>query len=128
MVGPLVTLLPSWWPPTGYDPLTEDQVRELFAHLKTVVPPVMEDARRRIQSRIGDDPIEMHPETVRSLSRRRLGRVEVVPLVHLWARTGPDAVSVAIGIRADGQLAILEGTPERRQQEWRVWESGAWGQ
>ena len=29
---------------------------------------------------------------------------------------------MAIGIRTDGRLATLEGTPERRQQEWVLWE------
>lgn len=102
-----------WWPPAGNDRLTEDQGRELFAHLRIVVPPVMEDARRRIRERVGDEPIEIHPETIMSMAGRRLGSVEVVPLVHLWARNGEDTVSVAIGTLADGQLETLEGTPPR---------------
>ena len=117
-----VPTLPAWWPPTGYDPLTEDQVRELFRYLKTVMPPVMEDARRRIQAQVGDDPIRVHPMTVKDLAGRRLGYFRAVPLVHLAARDRDETVSVAIGIRPDGKLAILEGTPERRQQEWQVWE------
>ena len=41
---------PAWWPPSGYEELTEAQVRELFAYLRTVIRPVMDDARRRIQT------------------------------------------------------------------------------
>ncbi len=43
------------------------------------------------------------------------------------ARYRGKGVSVAIGIRADGRLATLEGTPERRQQEWVLWEPGVRG-
>lgn len=45
--------LPAWWPPSGYEEISEAQVRGLFAYLRTVVPPVMADARRRIQARVG---------------------------------------------------------------------------
>lgn len=38
--------LPAWWPPAGYEEITEAQARELFRYLRTVVPPVMADARR----------------------------------------------------------------------------------
>ncbi len=116
--------LPTWWPPSGYDEITEAQVRELFAYLRTVVPPVMADARRRIQDRVGDDPIQVWPKTVKQLAGRRLGDVDALQVVHLAARTRDETVSVAIGLRPDGRLAILEGTPERRQQEWQVWEPG----
>ncbi len=126
MVAPVVAImsvlaLPAWWPPSGYDEITEDQVRELFAYLRTVVPPVMADARRRIRDRVGDDPIQVWPTTVKDLAGRRLGYVDAVKIVHLAARTHDETVSVAIGLRPDGRIAILEGTPERRQQEWVVW-------
>ncbi len=118
--------LPGWWPP-GYDALTEDQVRELFAHLRTVVPPVMEDAERRIRAQVGDEPIRTYHPTVKVLTDRRLGYFTALTVVHLSARHGEDTVSVAIGIRPDGRLATLEGTPERRQQEWQVWEGPSGG-
>lgn len=114
--------LPAWWPPSGYTEITEDQVQELFAYLKTVVPAAIEDARRRIQARVGDDPIQVWPTTVKQLTGRRLGYFDALKIVHLSARTRDETVSVAIGIRPDGRLATLEGTPERRQQEWLVWE------
>ncbi len=113
--------LPTWWPPSGYEEITEAQVRELFAYLRTVVPPVMADARRRIQARVGDDPIQVSPTTVKQLAGRRLGDFDALKIVHLAARTHDETVSVAIGLRADGRLATLAGTPERRQQEWVVW-------
>jgi hypothetical protein len=84
----------------------------------------MADARRRIQDRVGDDPIQVWPKTVKQLAGRRLGDVDALQVVHLAARTRDETVSVAIGLRPDGRLAILEGTPERRQQEWQVWEPG----
>jgi hypothetical protein len=102
--------------------MTEAQVRELFAYLRTVVPPVMADARRRIEARVGDDPVQVWHKTVKDLAGRRLGYFDALKIVHLAARTRDETVSVAIGIRPDGRLATLEGTPERRQQEWVVWE------
>jgi len=56
--------LPTWWPPSAYEEITEAQVRELFAYLRTVVPSVMDDARRRIPDRVGDDPIRVWPTTI----------------------------------------------------------------
>lgn len=48
MVGWIVTIPElSWWPPAGYEPMTEKQVRDLFAYLRTVIRPVMTDAERR---------------------------------------------------------------------------------
>ncbi len=114
--------LPAWWPPSGYEEITEDQARELFAYLRTVVSPVMADARRRIQDRVGDDPIQVWPTTIKQLTGRRLGYFDAIKVVHLAARTRDETVSVAIGLRPDGRLATLEGTPERRQQEWVLWE------
>ncbi len=127
MVERLVTIaeLP-WWPP-GYEPMTDQQVRDLFAYLRTVIRPVMTDAERRIRERVGDEPIRRHHATVKSLANRRLGMFVALQVVHLSARNGEDTVSVAIGIRRDGRLATLEGTPERRQQEWIMWEPGAQG-
>jgi hypothetical protein len=114
--------LPAWWPPSGYEEITEAQVGELFRYLKTVMPPVMADARCRIQDRVGDDPIRVWPTTVKNLAGRRLGYFDALNVVHLSARDRDETVSVAIGLRPDGKLAILGGTPERRQQEWVVWE------
>ncbi len=56
----------------------------------------------------------------------RIGSVENRPALTRLAgkaRTGADTVSVAIGLRQDGQLVTTMGTPERRQQPWVVWES-----
>ncbi len=64
--------LPVWWPPSGSHKITETQVRELFAYLRTVMPPVMADARRRIQDCVGDDPIQVWPTTVKDLAGRKL--------------------------------------------------------
>jgi len=60
--------LPTWWPPAGSHEITETQVRELFTYLRTVVPPVMANARRRIQDRVGDDLIQVWPTTVTDLT------------------------------------------------------------
>ncbi len=93
-------------------------MRELFAYLRTVVPPVMEDGQRRIRERVDDERIQVHPETVKSLAGRRLGRVSVVPIVHLWARTGEDRVSVAIGIQWSISITGVE-SPVHSDQLWR---------
>jgi hypothetical protein len=83
----------------------------------------MDDARRRIRERVGNDPIRVDYATVKQLAGKRLGTIDVVTLVWLSARTGPDTVSVTIGLRNDGRLVTTMGTPERRQQEWFVWEA-----
>ncbi len=82
----------------------------------------MADARQRIQDHVGDDPIQVWPTTIKQLAGRRLGYFDALKIVHLAARTHDETVSVAIGLRPDGRLATLEGTPERRQQEWVLWE------
>ncbi len=71
---------------------------------------------------IGDDPIQIWPTTIKQLTGRRLGYFDAIKVAHLAARDRDETVSVAIGLRPDRRLAILEGTPERRQQEWQVWE------
>ncbi len=114
--------LPSWWPPVGSHEITEAEVRELFVFLRTVTRPVMADARRRIQERVGNDPIRVDYVTVERLAGKRLGTIDVVTLIWLSARTGADTVSVTIGLRNDGRVVTTMGTPERRQQEWEVWE------
>jgi len=65
--------LPAWWPPSAYEEIAEAQVRDLFAYLRTVVPAVMDDARRRIQDRVGDDPIQVWPTTVKDLTGTMIG-------------------------------------------------------
>ena len=50
------------------------------------------------------------------------GTLDALPLIWLSARTGPDRVSVTIGLRKDGRLATTMGTPQRRQQEWIGWD------
>ncbi len=111
-----------WWPPVGSHEITEAEVRQLFASLRTVTPPVMADARRRIREHVGDDPIEVDYVTVKRLAGKRLGTIDVVTLIWVSARDGADTVSVTIGLRKDGRLATTMGTPERRQQGWVVWE------
>ncbi len=111
-----------WWPPVGSHEITEAEVRQLFTYLRTVTPPVMKDARRRIREHVGNELIEDDHVMVGQLVGKRLGTVDVVRLVWLSARTGPDTVSVTIGLRKDGRLATAMGTPERRQQGWVVWE------
>ena len=59
----------------GSHEITEAEVRELFAFLRTVTRPVMADARRRIQERVGNDPIRVDYVTVRQLVGKRLGTV-----------------------------------------------------
>jgi hypothetical protein len=112
-----------WWPPVGSHEITEAEVRQLFAYLRTVTPPVMKDARRRIREHVGNESIEVDYVMVKQLAGKRLGTVDVVTLVWLEARTGPDTVSVTIGLRKDGRLVTTMGTPERRQQPWVVWET-----
>jgi hypothetical protein len=113
--------LPSWWPPVGSHEITEAEVRELFAFLRTVSRPVMADTRRRIRERVGNDPIRVDYVTVERLAGKRLGTIDVVTLIWLSARRGADTVSVTIGLRKDGRIVTTMGTPERRQQEWEVW-------
>ncbi len=48
---------------------------------------------------------------------RHLHAIEIVQRSTLHDE---DTGSVAIGLRPEGRLAMLEGTPERRQQEWVV--------
>ncbi len=117
---PTILELP-WWPP-GFTALTEAQVHELFAYIRAVIQPVMQDAERRIRNRVGDEPIRIHSVTLKGLTGRRLGHFTALQVVSLSARDRDETVSVAIGIRPDGRLATLEGTPERRQQEWVTWE------
>ncbi len=112
-----------WWPPVGSREITELEVRQLFAYLRTVTPPVMTDARRRIRERVGNDPIRVDYVTVERLAGKRLGTIDVVTLIWLSARTGADTVSVTIGLRNDGRVVTTMGTSERRQQPWVVWES-----
>jgi hypothetical protein len=111
-----------WWPPLGSHEITEPEVRQLFAYLRTITLPVMADARRRIREHVGDDPIEVDYVMVGQLVGKRLGTIDVVTLIWLSARSGPDRVSVTIGLRKDGRLATTMGTPERRQQGWVVWQ------
>jgi hypothetical protein len=110
-----------WWPPIGSREITEIEVRQLFAYLRTITSPVMEDARRRIREHVGDDPIHVDYVIAGQLAGKRLGTIDVVTLIWVSARTGPDTVSVTIGLRKDGRLATKMGTPERRQQAWVVW-------
>ena len=117
-------LIPAvpWWPPVGSHEITEAEVRQLFAFLRTVTPPVMKDARRRIQERVGTEPIYVDYVMAGQLVGKRLGTIDVVTLVWLSARDGADTVSVTIGLRKDGRLTTTMGTPERRQQPRVVWE------
>jgi len=66
--------LSAWWPPSGYEEFTEVQVRKLFAYPRTIVPPVMADARKRIQDRVGEDPIQVWPTTIEQLTGQRPNR------------------------------------------------------
>jgi len=38
-----------WWPPSGDHRLSEHQVRQLFAYLRSVTPTVMAEWERRIR-------------------------------------------------------------------------------
>lgn len=62
--------LPTWWPPSRYGDNTDAQVRELFAYLRTVVPPVMAEALRWIQARVGDDRLGDRTSMLVPLLRR----------------------------------------------------------
>ncbi len=88
----------------------------------------MQDARRRIQQRVGDEEIRLHLHypTTKSLVGQRLGSFAALQIVHMSARDCDETVSVAIGIRPDGRLVTLESTPERRRrrrQKWIVWDA-----
>ena len=83
--------LPSWWPPTGSHDVTEVEVRDLFAYLRTVTRPVMADAQRRILERVERDaPIHIERRNAKNLVGRRLGMFDVLPLIWLvdaaWTR------------------------------------------
>ena len=102
-----------WWPPVGSHEITEAEVRQLFGYLRTVTPPVMANARCRIREHVGNDPIRVDYVTVKELAGKRLGTIDVVTLIWLSTRTGPDSVSVTIGLRNDGRIATMMGTPHR---------------
>ncbi len=63
---------------------------------------------------------------MKSLTGQRFAYFDALQVVHLSARSHDETVSVAIGIRRDGRLAALEGAPERRRQEWIVWDQAGW--
>jgi hypothetical protein len=46
-----------WWPPLGSHEITESEFRQIFGYLRTIVPPVMRDVRRRIREHVGNEPI-----------------------------------------------------------------------
>lgn len=72
--------------------------------------------------RVGNDLIQIYPKTAKGLAGSRLESFAALKIVRFSAWGLDETVSVAIGLPADGRLAILEGTPERRQQ-WQVQES-----
>lgn len=104
-----------WWPPKGYEELTEHQARELLAYLLPQLPPLIDAAAERIRELGVDAPIrhKLHYPTTKSLTGRRLGMFEVLEIAELSSRQNIGTVSISIGIRRDGQLA----TKERRTFE-----------
>ena len=65
-----------WWPPVGSHEITDFELRQLFGYLRTITPPVMRDAHRRILEHVGDDPIRVDYVTVMQvLPHRRRHRI-----------------------------------------------------
>lgn len=116
---------PGWWPPSGYEQLTETQVRELFASLRTITPFVMADGERRIRDVVGPSAeIRIHHETVKSLTTKRLGMFEVMKVTTLSAGSPQEDhdVRFAIGIHRDGSIMV---TPDLNPATHLVWDRWA---
>lgn len=114
-----------WWPPSGYDGLAEDRVRQLFSYLRTVTRPVMADGERRIREIIGPNPsISIHHETVKSLTSKRLGTFDVLKVIQLSAGAPFHEYHVRflIGLHRDAALMI---TPNLNPATHLVWERWA---
>lgn len=110
-----------WWPPSGYDGLAEDQVRQLFAYLRTATRPVISEGERRIREITGPDlPIRTLYPTVKNLTDRRLGTFDVLKITHMEAGTPLDRKArFAIGFHRDGALMV---TPNLIPATHLVWE------
>lgn len=117
---------PAWWPPSDYEELTETQVRELLASLRTVTPFVMADGERRIRDVVGPSAeIRLHHEMVKSLATKRLGRFEVMKVIILSAGSPQEDqhVRFAIGIHRDGSIMVTPDLNPATHLVWKRWAS-----
>jgi hypothetical protein len=113
-----------WWPPSSYDALCEHQVRELFASLRAVTPPVMAEGERRMRAVIGPDaPIRIHHVTVKGLTGSRLGQGEVLKLIALSAGSPREDhdVRFVIELHRDGTLMVTPSLNPATHLEWERW-------
>lgn len=121
-----IATCPAWWPPSDYEELTETQVRELFASLRTVTPFVMADGERRIRDLVGPGAeIRIDHETVKSLATKRLGRFEVMKVITLSAGSPQEDqyVRFAIGIHRDGSIMVTPDLNPATHLVWKRWAS-----
>jgi len=97
--------LPSWWPPLWPHEVTAAETLELFAYPRTIIRPVMADARRRIRERVGLDA---------SILADRAATITTNKLIHSgsYAEGGTyqmvymSEVSPACGVRSAGSARI----------------------
>lgn len=81
-----LTLGLAWWPSDPYEDLSEQRVRDVFAHLRTITLPIMRKGERRIRTVVGsDEPIDIGHLTVRRLAGRRPGQIDALHLISLSA-------------------------------------------
>lgn len=114
-----------WWPPSGNDRLSKHQVRQLFAYLRTVTPPVMAEGKRRIREITGpDEPIRIRHLTVKDLTDKRLGTflLDVLKVIHMGASTPLERnARFAIGLHRDGALVVTPNLNPATHLFWDRW-------
>ena len=122
MTTPLTVAL-DWWPPDPYAELSEQRVRELFARLRTITPPIMREGERRIRAIVGPDaPIDIHYLTVRRLAGRRPGQIDVLQVISLSAGRPLEAYArFAIGVRQDGTIMVTPNLNPATHLVWAPW-------
>ena len=67
-----------WWPPVGFTTMTESEIQQFSAHLRTVIPPVMRDFGRRSWELVANDPIREDCVTIGQLVGKRPGNAELM--------------------------------------------------
>lgn len=124
-IRPVLARALAWWPPDPHVELDEHQVRELFAYLRPLTPPIMAEGKRRIRELVGpDEPIRVDHQTVKQLAGTRLGYVSVLKVISLSAGRPLEAYArFAIGVQLDHDGAIMvtsDLNPGRHLERWNV--------
>lgn len=128
----MTSLTLRWWPPNPHVEFGEHQVRELFACLRPLTPPIMAEGKRRIREIVGpDEPIRVDHQTVKHLAGTRLGQLDVLKIITLSAGRPLEAYArFAIGVQLHHDAAIMI-TPDLnlgRHLEWERWNAMDRGQ